>query len=336
MENEKPLIVVTLPEDRAAPGVLAKIREHAPGWEVIPSPGKENFEEIFSEKILPRIRIIFGDAPFSLLARMPRLEWVQLWSAGADRLQKHPQTKSLPFLLTTTSGIHGPQMAEHLFGMILSYNRRLPEAFAAQKEKRWFRTGSGGIRFLGGKTLLIAGYGEIGKAVARVARSFGMTVIGVRRREIHKEEARNLPQSGGLILTGVSRIREFLPQADYVVNILPHTPETVHFFNSELFSLFKPGSVYASIGRGATTGEAALIEALGRFRPEAALLDVTEQEPLPGDSPLWEMEQVLLTGHYAGIHPDYDDLALEAALENLDRFLQGKPLKNLVDKEAGY
>jgi phosphoglycerate dehydrogenase-like enzyme len=227
-------------------------------------------------------------------------------------------------------------MAEHLFGMILAYNRCLPEAFAAQRERRWFRADPGGVRSLGGKTLLIAGYGAIGKNVAGIARNFGMRVIGVHRREILKEEARTLPQSGGLILTGVSRIGEFLPQADYVVNILPHTLETGHFFNRELFSLFKPGSVYASIGRGATTGEAALIEALGRGRPEAALLDVTEQEPLSVDSPLWEMEQVLLTGHYAGFHPEYDSLALEVALENLDRFLRKKPLKNLVDKEAGY
>jgi phosphoglycerate dehydrogenase-like enzyme len=332
METESPLLILALSEDRAAPGVLAKIQEHAPGWEVLHSPDKAGFEKISS-----RVRIIFGDAPFSLLDRLPRLEWVHLWSAGADKLQSYPQTKRLPFLLTTTSEIHGPQMAEHLFGMILAYNRCLPEAFAAQREKRWFRPGPGGVRSLGGKTLLIAGYGEIGKAVAAVARNFGMRVIGVRRREILKEEARSLPQSGeGLILAGVSRIRELLPQADYVVNILPHTPETGHFFNPELFSLFKPGSVYASMGRGATTGEAALIEALGRGRPEAALLDVTVKEPLPADSPLWGMKQVLLTGHYAGFRPDYDALALEAALENLDRFLQGKPLKNLVDKEAGY
>jgi phosphoglycerate dehydrogenase-like enzyme len=333
MNNEQALIVLALPENRVAPGVLAKIQEHAPGWEVIRCSGSDtaNFEEF-----LPRIRIIFGDAPFSLLNRMPRLEWVQLWSAGADRLRSHPHTKGLPFLLSSTSGIHGPQMAEHLFGMILAYNRRLPEAFAAQSGKRWFKLGPGGVRFLGGKTLLIAGYGEIGKAVAGIARSFGMTVIGVRRRDIREDEARSLPQSGELILAGVSRIREFLPQADYVVNILPHTPETGHFFNSGLFSLFKAGSVYASMGRGATTDEAALVEALGRGRPEAALLDVTETEPLPADSPLWEMKQVLLTGHYAGFHPDYDTLALEVALENLDRFLQGKTLKNLVDKEAGY
>jgi phosphoglycerate dehydrogenase-like enzyme len=223
-------------------------------------------------------------------------------------------------------------MAEHLFGMILAYTRCLPRAFAAQREKRWLKIGPGGVRSLEGKTFLIAGYGEIGKAAAGIARSFGMTVIGIRRRDTGGEE----PQSGGLILSGVSRIEEFLPQADYVVNILPHTPETRHFFNRKLFGLFKAGSVYASIGRGATTDEAALIEALGRGRPETALLDVTEKEPLPEDSPLWEMDRVLITGHYAGFHPDYDVMALEVALENLDCFLQGKPLKNVVDKEAGY
>lgn len=330
MENESPLIILALPEHRVVPEILKRIQEHSPGWELIRCSREADFE-----KLLPRIRIIFGEAPFSLLDRMPRLEWVQLWSAGADGLQDHPQTKRLPFLLTSTSGIHGPQMAEHLFGMILAYNRCLPKAFAAQSEKRWVKNPSG-VRSLGGKTLLIAGYGEIGKITAGIARSFGMTVIGIRRRDICEEEVRTLPQSGWLSLAGVSRIREFLPQADYVVNILPHTPGTWHFFNQELFSLFKPGSVYASIGRGATTDEGALIEALGRSRPEAALLDVTEKEPLPADSPLWGMNQVFLTGHYAGLHPDYDTMALELALENLDHFLQGKPLKNVVDKEAGY
>jgi phosphoglycerate dehydrogenase-like enzyme len=329
MENKSPLIVLALQDNRVAPGVLEKIREQAPGWEVLRISDTAGFEEL-----LPRIGIIFGDAPFSLLDRMPRLEWVQLWSAGADSLQSFPQLQQLPFLLSSTSGIHGPQMAEHLFGMILAYTRCLPRAFAAQREKRWLKIGPGGIKSLGGKTLLIVGYGEIGKAVAGIARSFGMTVIGIRRRDAGGEEA--LPQQEGLLLSGVSRIEEFLPRADYVVNILPHTPETRHFFGPRLFGLFKSGSVYASIGRGATTDEAALIEALGRGSPEAALLDVTEKEPLPEYSPLWGMEQVLLTGHYAGFHPDYDTLALEVALENLDRFLQGKPLKHVVDKKAGY
>ncbi|MDR1893850.1 MAG: D-2-hydroxyacid dehydrogenase [Spirochaetales bacterium] len=330
MKEERPLLAIALPAGRLPSSALGRIQEFNPPWEVILTPDKEEFE-----KYLDRIEVIFGDAPFSLLGRLPRLKWVQLWSAGADRIQDYPELKKLPFLLTSVSGIHGRQMTEHLFGLILSHTRRLPEAFEAQKEKRWVQIGPEGLSDLAGKTLLIVGCGKIGMTAARAARGFGMEVIGFRRREVSPEE-RAAWEKEGIRLRGGLPIGEFLPQADYVVNILPLTPETRHYFNRNLFRQFKPGGVYVSLGRGGTTDEEALVEALAQGRLGGALLDVAETEPLREDSPLWEMKQVILTGHYAGLHREYDELALTLALKNLDRYLRGEPLLNLVDKERGY
>jgi phosphoglycerate dehydrogenase-like enzyme len=121
-----------------------------------------------------------------------------------------------------------------------------------------------------------------------------------------------------------------------VVNILPSTADTRHYVGEAEFSRIKSGAVYINAGRGANTDEAALIRALASKRIAAALLDVTEQEPLPADSPLWDMENVILTSHYAGRHAEYSRMALDVALENLGRYVRGEPLKNLVDKRKGY
>jgi phosphoglycerate dehydrogenase-like enzyme len=183
---------------------------------------------------------------------------------------------------------------------------------------------------LNGKTMLIAGFGAIGGTIARIARAFGMEVTGLRRRPAKGGAA------DGVRLEEASRLRDFLPQADYVVNILPSTPDTQHSFGAAEFGLMKNSALYINVGRGATTDEAALVEALGAKRIAGALLDVTEIEPLPADSPLWTMDNVIITGHYAGCHPEYGRMAMEVTLDNLERYKRGEPLKNLVDKIKGY
>jgi phosphoglycerate dehydrogenase-like enzyme len=164
--------------------------------------------------------------------------------------------------------------------------------------------------------------------IARTALLFGMKIIGICRHDKPEErDVRILP---------ITRLTEVLPEADYVVNILPFTQDTNQLFGSREFAAMKQGAVYANIGRGPTTCEAALIEALRTGHISGALLDVMETEPLPPDSPLWDFENVLLTAHYAGWHPQYQQMALEIALENLERYVHGRPLKNLVDKATGY
>jgi phosphoglycerate dehydrogenase-like enzyme len=324
MERQEGVILLSLSPFRLLPKFKGQLEAAGQGREVLVS---EDPAEI--RPFLDRIEIGFGDVPFDLLPRMPALKWIQLWSAGADRLQQFPEVKGLPFLLTTTRGIHGQQIAEHLFAMLLSWNRRLPEAFAARKRREWLFVSDRYLSGCRGKTMLIAGYGAIGEAVARIALAFGMEVIGLRRN----------PEKGGLEglrVEDASLLRELLPGADYVVNILPATQDTRHVFSTAEFGLMKKTALYANMGRGSTTDETALIRVLRDKGIAGALLDVTEKEPLPGDSPLWELDNVILTGHYAGGHYNYSRMAMEVALDNLSRYICGHTLKNLVDKQAGY
>jgi phosphoglycerate dehydrogenase-like enzyme len=160
-----------------------------------------------------------------------------------------------------------------------------------------------------------------------------MNVIGLRRNPRKEGSSRDMT---GVRLEAASALGELLPGADYVMNILPATPETFHLFGKNEFSLMKKTALYINVGRGTTTDEAAMVEALSAKTIAGALLDVAETEPLPPASPLWDMKNVILTGHYAGMHPEYGDLALDIALDNLGRYIRGEPLKNLVDKKAGY
>ena len=324
-EKHKGMILVSLTPGRLLPRTGELLREAGENREML-----FTLEPAEIEPFLDRIEIGLGDLPFALLSRMPNLRWVQLWSAGADLLQRFPELKDRPFQLTSTSGIHGQQLTEHTFALILAWNRALPAAFAAQKRHEWLPMTDQPIAVLAGKTMLILGYGAIGKHIARTARVFGMDVIAFRRTP------RQDPGSEGVRLEFPDRLRDILPEADYVVNILPATPETQHYFGEAEFSRMKPAALYINVGRGATTDDAALIGALRSKRIAAALLDVTEREPLPADSPLWGMDNVIITSHYAGRHPEYSRLALNVALENLKRYVRGEPLKNLVDKNRGY
>jgi phosphoglycerate dehydrogenase-like enzyme len=369
------IILLARPPDLVPPDAEEKIRRAGDGREVRVTAKKAEIEPI-----LDSVEIGFGDVPFSLISRMPRLRWVQLWSAGADRLQQHPEIKTLPFQLTSTSGMHGPQISEHVFALLLARTRRLGKARALQERHEWRQIGTGEPAVLSGKTMLILGYGAIGKAVARAALAFGMRVIGIRRElpaagsagpaagsagpaseaacstgtggpasesprltgaggpasESPRLAGTGGPEEPGVILGTAPELAAYLPQADVVVNILPLTPDTVHFVGGAEFAAMKREALYINVGRGATTDEAALIEALRAGRIAGALLDVAEREPLAPDSPLWDMENVILTGHYAGLRADYDVLALDIALDNLGRYIRGEPLRNLVDKERGY
>jgi phosphoglycerate dehydrogenase-like enzyme len=326
-QKNKGLILIALPPDFIPPGAPERIIAAAGGREIRVST---DLAEI--EGFLDKIEIGFGDVPFSLIPRMPRLQWVQLWSAGADWLQQHPAVKALPFRLTNTSGMHRQQITEHLFGLIIAWNRRFPAAFAAQGRHEWLRISGRQLSVLPGKTMLILGYGAIGEQTARAALAFGMRVIGVRRYVPPAVEAA-VPD---LTVEAADKLLSLLPQADIVVNILPLTQDTRHSFGKAQFGAMKQSALYANVGRGATTDEAALIAALRDKRIAGALLDVTEQEPLAPDSPLWDLENVILTAHYSGLHPGYDAIALEIALDNLGRYLRGETLLNLVDKERGY
>jgi phosphoglycerate dehydrogenase-like enzyme len=323
MNHDKGIVLVTLPQDRYSEKEEAALKNEAGGREIVHALKRPDME-----KYAGRTEILIGFGPWSLLAAMPKLRWFQVWSAGVDGLAAHPELKDHPVMITNTSGMHREQVAEHIFAMILSRNRVFPKIFAAQKRHEWVSLADSETAVLSGKTMLILGYGAIGRHAAAAARAFGMKVIGIRRRQA---PCRNDAQA-----ETIEKLPELLPEADYVVNLLPYTQATKNILGKKEFALMKQGAVYVNVGRGLTNDEAALTEALQSGRLAAALLDVTATEPLPPDSPLWDLGNVIITPHYAGMRPDYPALAMEITLENLKRYNLGEPLVNLVDKHAGY
>lgn len=262
-------------------------------------------------------------AAHDLARRAPRLRWVQSIFAGVENLLPHiPEHVAL----TNASGVHGPKAGEFTMASLLMLNSKVAEMQAAQRRAEWRPVFT---PVIAGKTLVILGTGALGAAVAVHARHFGMRVVGVSRSGApadHFDEV--LP---------VSSFGEALDGADFLVVTLPNTPETVRIVNADTFSRLKRGAGIVSIGRGQVVDEAALIDALNSGQLGGAVLDVFETEPLPAQSPFWKMDNVLVCAHSA-----IDDLeayrprAIEIFLDNLQRYLDGRPLRNLVDRSLGY
>ncbi len=260
------------------------------------------------------------------LMRVKQLKWIHSFSAGVDRLLL-PGVVPPEALLSNSSGIHAIPIAEHLIGFMLLFTRKFHTTLHNQQNKNW--KGLRDITELHGKTVLIVGLGAIGEETARLAHAFGCKVIAVARRK------RQAPRFVHRLVTA-SQLDAMLPKADFVVVTLPHTNETHHLFNMAKFRIMKPTAVIINIGRGPIIHERDLVQALKKKLIAGAALDVTETEPLPKSSPLWRMENVVITPHHSGLSEKYMDRAIERFCLNLRAFLLEKPLPNLVDKKLGY
>jgi phosphoglycerate dehydrogenase-like enzyme len=278
------------------------------------------------------------------LNRAPDLKWVQLHSAGVDHLLNHPLMKS-DILLTTTSGIHATPIAEYVFASILAFNRRVPQMLIYQSRREWpqGRWNLFARPELRDRTLGIIGYGSIGREVGRIARCFGMRVVATKRSVSQMRDVGYVVQGtgdrkGALLDEAFppERLSDMLGLCDYVVVTVPLTPETRELIGEAELRTMKPSAYLVNISRGETVDEAALIRALQEGWIAGAGLDVFEEEPLPSDSPLYDMQNVILSPHVSGFTLRYDERASDLFAENLSRYLTGEPLLNLVDKERGY
>ncbi|TMQ60366.1 MAG: D-2-hydroxyacid dehydrogenase [Candidatus Eisenbacteria bacterium] len=262
-----------------------------------------------------------GAPPESPLS-LPRLRWIQSGWAGVENWFLRPEWGT-EVILTRTVGDFPQRMAQHVFGYLLAQTLGVDEALRQMADRSWKRWTPDSIA---GKNLLVVGMGAIGLEIAATARAFQMHVAGVRRggggedRRSHDSQGRDLA--------------ELLGWADVVVNLLPLTPETESFWNAERFASMKAGSTFINVSRGGTVEEQALVRALGRGKPRAAILDVFREEPLPGDHPLRGRENVWITPHVAGASV-IPSLARDFA-ENWLRFRAGEPLQNRVDRARGY
>jgi phosphoglycerate dehydrogenase-like enzyme len=276
--------------------------------------------------LAPLATVMVGwNVPPEVLAQARRLRWVHSSGAGVERLLVPPIVDS-DVVVTDSSGIHRA-MVEHVYAVILAFARRLHVAIRLQLAHRWDHAAVTGDE-LRGKTLAILGLGAIGRDIARAAGAFDLRVIGTKRRpEPIEGVARVLPPGG---------LHEVLGDADYVVVALPLTGSTRGLIGDREFAAMKPSAVLINIGRGAIVDEAALIAALRDGRIAGAGLDVFVEEPLPPDSPFYEMANVIVTPHVAGSTPRYFDRVTALLSENLRRFLDGRPMLNVVDRELGY
>jgi D-2-hydroxyacid dehydrogenase (NADP+) len=280
------------------------------------------------DALLTKADVIFGFVPpGDITRRAPNLKWFQATSAGVDRHRDTEIWKS-DIIITGVSGIHATPIGEFVMGLMLMFAKNTARGFKMMQAKQWDRYASGTLR---GKTVGIVGLGHIGGEVARLAKAFGMKVIGTRRSATKAGKARNVD-----LLLPTAQMKDMLKQSDYVAVCCPLTPETTHIINETALKAMKPTAIVINIGRGPLVDEGALIKALIEKRIGGAGLDVTEKEPLPSSSPLWDLDNVILSPHVSGGMEDYMLRAAQLFADNLQRYMAGKKLLNQVNKKRGY
>lgn len=254
-----------------------------------------------------------------MLNRAERLEWIQALSSGVDGYN-HDRLRDEGVALTSASGVHAEPMAEQILGYVLLFERNILRGIRQQREHRWEDYGAGEVR---GKTLGIVGVGAIGSQVAEVGAAHGMTVVGTKRT----------PETAPDVLDEVhppEGLSDLLPRVDYLVVSCPLTEETRRLLGSEEFTAMPSSSVLVNVARGEILDQDALVAALEMDELGGAALDVFKEEPLPEESPLWDLPNVVVTPHMAGVSPYLNGRKAELFAENYHAFLDGEELVNRV------
>lgn len=301
---------------------LAQIRAVDPGLEVSATSEAGRGAQLAGEAEV----IVGWHLPDEILAGARALRWIHSTAAGIDTLLV-PSVMEGRVLLTSSVGIHATVLPEHVMALMLSFSRRLHIALRNQIRHKWDRQAAVGEE-IEGRTLGVLGLGAIGSALARRASAFGMRIVGTKRtpQPIPCVE-RVLPPEG---------TDEVLRLSDFVVILLPLTDETRGLIDGRALGLMKRSAILINVSRGAIVQEAALIHALSEGTIAGAGLDVFDREPLQDSSPLFDMENVIITPHVSGASPTYMDRAIPLFCENLRRYLAGAPMLNVVDPRRGY
>ncbi|HET7616671.1 MAG TPA: D-2-hydroxyacid dehydrogenase [Bacillales bacterium] len=272
------------------------------------------------------IWITYGfDVTAENLDRMPDLKWIQVFQSGVEHIP-FEELEKRDIKLTNVKGIHGVPMAEHVMSIVLYVTRDIPRFIRDQKQHVWNRNELVGE--VNGKTMAIFGAGTIGTEVAKKAKSFDMRVIGV-----NTSGDRHEPFDEMATLADKKRV---LAESDFVVLLLPVTDETYHCISTEELKAMKRDSYLINVGRGALVDTDALIDGLSRKTIKGAALDVFEEDPLPKDHPLWDMENVFITPHLSAKTVRYLDRCIEKFKVNLRSYQNGERMTYQVDVEKGY
>lgn len=304
---------------------------------VVPRYDQSGVDAVMS----PEIEGLIGVALPKDRSTMPRLRWLQILSAGAEVAlgdQRWPPAVTL----TNARGCYATAIAQYTLGAILRIAERVDERMELQRRGRWPPDQDAFVgRLVRGRTLLIVGYGGIGREIGRLASAFGMRVVAVKARpEQRTDTAFRLPGTGdpeGTIperIVGLDGLADAAAEADFVSITLPITRASRGVFSREVIAALRPDAWVINTGRGPVVDEDALLDALRSRRIGGAVLDVFGTEPLPDDAPWWSMPNVIVTPHVAGSSGADEHRAL--IVENLRRFVEGEPLLNDVDPERGY
>jgi phosphoglycerate dehydrogenase-like enzyme len=262
-----------------------------------------------------------------VMERAPKLEWIHAMYAGLDR-SLFPELVESPIPLTNGSGVFSQSLGEFVILGVLYFAKDVPRRMRAKAEHRWDVFDNAEIRK---QTIGIVAHGDIGRAVASRAKALGMRVLATRRNPSPRAGDEHVDR-----VYAAQDLHAMLPECDYVAVTAPLTLETTGLIGKREFDLMKPSAVILNVGRGPVIDESAMIEALETKRIRGAALDVFDVEPLPADNPLWSLDNVLITAHCADHVDGWVESAVVFFIEQLARWRKGEPLRNVVDKRAGY
>ena len=300
--------------------MAAQLADEVPDANVVIS---ETEEDALRE--IPDAQAAFGTLSPAALAAAKDLKWLQAPAAAPTAGYYSPELIAHPTTVTNLRGIFNDRIPAHIMSFVLTFARNLHTYARQQRDAVWQTHGGDSVRYLPTSTALIVGLGNIGEETARLCAVFGMKVIGVdARRQDKPDHVAELHPADAL--------DSLLPQADFVILTIPHTPKTEGLFNAQRFALMKPTAYFINIGRGMTTKLDALNDALRNGTIAGAAIDVYEIEPLPKDHGLWTAPNAILTPHVADRGPDLDPARAAVIVENARRFAAGEPLQNIVDK----
>lgn len=319
MKRDVPDILVFVPAPGDAERYRRLIRDRYPQAPIHAAATAQAAEEVIAD-----IEILFGwRVPLALLQKARRLRWMQKTGAGVEDVLE----SGLPDGVTLTrcdGGLLAPRMIEYVLGAIYAHTQKFDRAREQQARRHWSYYM---VERASGRTLAIAGLGDIGRRLAERAVANEIRTLGWKR-------GADAVPCVERVYTGRAGLLEMLACSDFVVAVLPHTVETEGIFDAEAFAAMPAGASFINIGRGGAVDEAALVDALDRGHLSGAALDVFREEPLPSDSPLWTAKNLRITPHVSG--PIVADDVVPFFLENLDRYLRGQPLKRVVDRSSGY
>ncbi|MEM9952286.1 MAG: D-2-hydroxyacid dehydrogenase [Chloroflexota bacterium] len=338
-ENEQINVVVSIDFSEE---IMARIRDVSPKLNV-----EQHFPDI-PQSVWATTEILYTIRNFPNPEDVPRLRWIQLNYAGLESVLKRRITQeALDVMITSASGIHATQIANYCLMMMLAFNYKLPKMLEFQKQSTWAKN-----RYeifnptdMNKQTLGLVGYGSIARETARLAHQLGMTVLASKRDAMKtaENETDYTPEDTGdpqgvipeRIYPGEA-LATMAQECDYLVVTVPLTEDTKHMINSRVLEAMKPNAVLINIARGGVVDEKALITTLSQEKIKGAALDVFEEEPLPSSSPLWQLDNVIISPHVSGNTDDYHEKAADLFIANLKRYLDRKPLYNQLNTETGY